>query len=237
MMSDHEKLIEEAAKAIQVETWEPSCRAAAEAAFRVFEKAHTTTPPDGWFYMGSHVGAPWLNLEFSEEMDETGLPLWERPVQHTPTDDEREALESALYEEGFSGSGEEIGTHETVIFVEHVPDIVARLGFRRSEVSEPSTCQSCLGTCENGRHCCENCGHPEPSVLPTFFAPKPGSTTNRLVSEPQRELSDAQLLAQGFREGVDFVDDQPGPWGAGMVAGRAEAARRAAAARAAGGVR
>ena len=50
------------------------------------EKAHTTTPPDGWFYMGSHVGAPWLNLEFSEEMDETGLPLWERPVQHTPAE-------------------------------------------------------------------------------------------------------------------------------------------------------
>lgn len=61
----------------------------ASAALAVFEKAHTTTPPDGWFYMGSHVGAPWLNLEFSEEMDETGLPLWERPVQHTPTDDER----------------------------------------------------------------------------------------------------------------------------------------------------
>ena len=36
---------------------------------------------------------------------------------------------------------------------------------------------------------------PEPSVLPTFFAPKPGSTTNRLVSEPQGEPSDAQVLA------------------------------------------
>lgn len=57
---------------------------------------------------------------------------------HTPTDDEREALLSALREEGFSGSGEEIGTHETVIFVEHVPDIVLALGFRRSEVPEPS---------------------------------------------------------------------------------------------------
>lgn len=70
----------------------PRSRAGIIAALDVFEKAHTTTPPDGWFYMGSHVGAPWLNLEFSEEMDETGIPLWERPVQHTPTDDEREAL-------------------------------------------------------------------------------------------------------------------------------------------------
>lgn len=38
-------------------------------------------------------------------------------------------------------------------------------------------------------------GAPEPSVLPTFFAPKPGSTTNRLVSEPQGEPSDAQVRA------------------------------------------
>ena len=50
----------------------------------------------------------------------------------------------------------------------------------------------------------------------------------------QGEPSDAQLLAQGFRDGVDFIDDQPGPWGAAVVAGRAEAARRVAAA---GGVR
>ena len=56
----------------------------------------------------------------------------------TPTDDEREALLAALYEEGFSGCGEEIGTHETVIFVEYVPDVAARLGFRRTEVPEPS---------------------------------------------------------------------------------------------------
>lgn len=36
----------------------------------------------------------------------------------------------------------------------------------------------------------------------------------------------ARALAEGFSEGVNFIDDQPGPWGAGMVAGRAEAARR-----------
>lgn len=40
----------------------------------------------------------------------------------------------------------------------------------------------------------------------------------------------ARALVQGFREGVDFIDDQPGPWGAAVVAGRAEAARRVAAA-------
>jgi len=47
-----------------------------------------------------------------------------------------------------------------------------------------------------------------------------------VTAEPSREA----LLAQGFSEGVNFIDEQPGPWGAGVVAGRAEAARRRAAA-------
>lgn len=38
----------------------------------------------------------------------------------------------------------------------------------------------------------------------------------------------ARALVQGFSEGVNFIDNQPGPWGACMVAGRAEAARRRA---------
>ncbi|PRB08601.1 hypothetical protein CQ047_12025 [Microbacterium sp. MYb72] len=38
----------------------------------------------------------------------------------------------------------------------------------------------------------------------------------------------AKVQAEAFSEGVNFIDDQPGPWGAGMVAGRAEAARRRA---------
>lgn len=38
----------------------------------------------------------------------------------------------------------------------------------------------------------------------------------------------ARALVQGFSEGVNFIDDQPGPWGACMVAGRTEAARRRA---------
>jgi hypothetical protein len=43
------------------------------------------TPPDGWFTYGSHIeySAP---LEFSEELDSDGLPLFERPVakKYTP---------------------------------------------------------------------------------------------------------------------------------------------------------
>lgn len=36
-------------------------------------------PPDGWFYFGSHAPYPWLSVEFSSEVDDTGMPLWERP--------------------------------------------------------------------------------------------------------------------------------------------------------------
>jgi len=32
--------------------------------------------------------------------------------------------------------------------------------------------------------------------------------------------------AEAFQEAVNFIDDQPGPWGAAIVAGREEAARR-----------
>lgn len=96
-LSGNEKLIEEARATMRRQEWAPAGLLIRLAdALEAAEKAHTTTPPDGWFYMGSHVGATWLNLEFSEEMDETGLPLWERPVQHTPTDDEREAIATVI---------------------------------------------------------------------------------------------------------------------------------------------
>jgi hypothetical protein len=36
-------------------------------------------PPEGWFIFGTHVDTPGP-LEFSEELDEGGLPRWERPV-------------------------------------------------------------------------------------------------------------------------------------------------------------
>lgn len=39
-----------------------------------------STPPDGWFAFGSHANFPWINLEFSSEIGEDGLALWERPV-------------------------------------------------------------------------------------------------------------------------------------------------------------
>ena len=38
-------------------------------------------PPEGWFVFGSHVGFDGP-LEFSEALDETGMPRWERhPTQ------------------------------------------------------------------------------------------------------------------------------------------------------------
>ena len=37
------------------------------------------TPPDGWFALGSHVGYDGL-LEFSTDLDDGGMPLWERHV-------------------------------------------------------------------------------------------------------------------------------------------------------------
>lgn len=36
-------------------------------------------PPRGWFAFGTHVDIPGP-LVFSEETDEAGMPLWERPV-------------------------------------------------------------------------------------------------------------------------------------------------------------
>lgn len=36
--------------------------------------------PDGWFPLGSHLDQPWVELEFSDEVDDSGLALWERPV-------------------------------------------------------------------------------------------------------------------------------------------------------------
>lgn len=176
----------------------------------VFEKAHTTTPPDGWFYMGSHVGAPWLNLEFSEEMDETGLPLWERPVQHTPTDDERavfDAIADRLGEHSQATNYEiaDSGEYETKLRGPVDVEVLAEwllptvLGFRRSEVvPEPSTeCpQPCVHLSQHdareGRTCAEH-----PCTCP----------------EPQAESSDAQEVEFPFtHEGVTLEQDDGGIW-------------------------
>lgn len=47
------------------------------------------TPPDGWVQFGTHAGdSPVPPLEFSAEVGEDGLPLWERPVP-TPAPAER----------------------------------------------------------------------------------------------------------------------------------------------------
>lgn len=57
-------------------------------------------PPSGWYHFGTHAG--WDSedipmLEFSQERDEGGLPLWERVVPH---DDSRlrQSLKDALRE-------------------------------------------------------------------------------------------------------------------------------------------
>lgn len=39
--------------------------------------------PDGWFAFGSFTDFGWLPLEFSDTLDDAGMPLWERPVQLT----------------------------------------------------------------------------------------------------------------------------------------------------------
>lgn len=40
---------------------------------------HTKPPPEGWYPFGWHV-ADRVLLEFSEQIGEDGLPLWERPI-------------------------------------------------------------------------------------------------------------------------------------------------------------
>ena len=85
---------------------------------------------------------------------------------HTPTDDEREALLTEA--DALVASWDQRGSWSSDSPVGMVMRLAVAL--RRSEV-------------------------PEPSVLPTFFAPKPGSTTNRLASEPQGEPSDAEAWA------------------------------------------
>jgi hypothetical protein len=36
-------------------------------------------PPKGWYIFGTHVDVI-VMLEFSEEVDNDGLPKWERPI-------------------------------------------------------------------------------------------------------------------------------------------------------------
>jgi len=44
------------------------------------------TPPDGWYWVGTHVDIP-VDLEFSIAVGEDGLPLFERPIWTEGTDD------------------------------------------------------------------------------------------------------------------------------------------------------
>lgn len=57
----------------------------------------------------------------------------------------------------------------------------------------------------------------------------PSATDPERAAEFDRWLAahDAEVSAQGFREGVDFIDNDPSlSWGGSVVAGREEAARR-----------
>lgn len=56
-------------------------------------------PPEGWFVLGSHVGFEGP-LEFSDALDEAGLPLWERH----PTQSGMEA-EGGIYNEQLRAGG------------------------------------------------------------------------------------------------------------------------------------
>lgn len=72
---------------------------------------------------------------------------------HAPTDDERGALELLIAKLREARYPEGLDSWPS----DAIAHAVLAAGFRRSQA-------------------------PEPSVLPTFFAPKPGSTTNRLQS-------------------------------------------------------
>lgn len=45
-------------------------------------------PPDDWVSFGTHANCGGTWLEFSEEVGEDGLPLWERPITHLDNDDD-----------------------------------------------------------------------------------------------------------------------------------------------------
>ena len=50
-------------------------------------------PPVGWFAFGTHIDRPGP-LEFSVELDETGMPLWERPARLAPVGSEMATVAS-----------------------------------------------------------------------------------------------------------------------------------------------
>lgn len=66
--------------------------------------------PEGWFTLGHHADQPTVVLEFSSEVGEDGLPLWERPkVEDAEEDTVRVLLQY--------GTGNQIGGVPQVIAV------------------------------------------------------------------------------------------------------------------------
>ncbi|MFC7849343.1 hypothetical protein ACFUTU_12800 [Arthrobacter sp. NPDC057388] len=45
-------------------------------------------PPAGWSDFGAHVDRRGVRLEFSAENGEDGMPLWERPINSQPYNQE-----------------------------------------------------------------------------------------------------------------------------------------------------
>lgn len=45
-------------------------------------------PPAGWSDFGAHMDRPGVRLEFSAENGEDGMPLWERPINSQPYNQE-----------------------------------------------------------------------------------------------------------------------------------------------------
>lgn len=68
-------------------------------------------PPEGWYTFGHHADQPTVVLEFSSEVGEDGLPLWERPKpdEQVPEDTVRVLLQYA--------TGNQIGGVPQVIAV------------------------------------------------------------------------------------------------------------------------
>jgi hypothetical protein len=177
-----------------------------------------------------------------------------RVISHTPTDDDRESLLTEA--DALVASWDRKGSWSSDSPVGMVMRLAAAL--RRSVVPEPSArpLTPCGNLVCTG---CRVCGCPALGIAPAAPVPQgePSDAqigaaahviaeahgwntagihdqetaraalraASAVTAEPSREA----LLAQGFTEGVNFIDDQSGPWGAGMVAGRAEAARRRAA--------
>lgn len=80
--SIRERLATDKKKASRLATW-------AEIEFLLdrLDQIRRFVPPDGWSQFGTHANCKSAWLQFSEEVGEDGLPLWERVVTRLEGDD------------------------------------------------------------------------------------------------------------------------------------------------------